>query len=58
MGKKKAAGKLAEKQVRISSALHHKLSVYAANERTSNSAVAEAAIAGYLQAKKVRAQGA
>lgn len=47
--KRKAKTKTAEKQVRISEALHKRLSVYTAKAGTSNASVAEAAIDEYLK---------
>jgi len=47
--KRKAKTKTAEKQVRISEALHKRLSVYTAKAGTSNAAAAEAAIDEYLK---------
>jgi predicted transcriptional regulator len=45
----------AEKQVRISAALHRRLSVYTAKNGNTNSAVAEQAIEDYLNLKNKKA---
>jgi predicted HicB family RNase H-like nuclease len=49
MAEKRKATKTAEKQVRISEALHKRLSVFTAKGGTSNATTAEAAIDEYLK---------